>query len=99
LELNTYCGPRTIKTPLEAAASSLANISLGDEDILEGITVISKSERRRNVGEKVVTVFGIDLSEYMQEPSDETPFERFLGDENRLGEMASQPWVGRGCKL
>jgi hypothetical protein len=92
---------RTIKTPLEVpAASSHACAIPNDEDcILKGIEYVPKPPVGKAAGGKIVEVFGIDLSEYVQAPSYETPFERFLRDEDRLGEMASQPWVGKGHKL
>ena len=46
-----------------------------------------------------MTVFGIDLSEYLLATSNDSPLERFLKEENRLGEMSSSPWVARKNKL
>lgn len=73
----------------------------GDEDcILGGIEFVPKpTVGMVAAGWKGVMVFGIDLSEYVNAPSDETPFERFLNNEDRLGEMASLPCLDRGCKL
>lgn len=92
---------RSIKTPLEvpAASSHAYDISNDEDCILEGIEYVPKPPVGKVAGGKRVEVFGIDLSEYVQAPSYETPFERFLRDEDRLGEMASQPWAGKGHKL
>jgi hypothetical protein len=47
-----------------------------------------------------VVVSGIDLTPYLiYAPSQDTPFERFLKDEDRLGRLASSPWVARIHKL
>jgi hypothetical protein len=46
-----------------------------------------------------VTAFGIDLSEYLLPTSNDSPLERFLKEEDRLGEMSSSPWVARKNKL
>jgi hypothetical protein len=43
--------------------------------------------------------WGQDLIEYVQTRSNDSPFERFLKDEGRLGEMASSPWIARTHKF
>ncbi len=68
--------------------------------ILEGICAIAAdSTISKAAGEERVTVFDIDLSEYMQPPSDDSPLARFLKNEDRLGEMSSSPWEARTHKL
>jgi hypothetical protein len=46
-----------------------------------------------------VNVSGIDLTQYTQPPSEDTPFEEFLKDKNGLERLAASPWLCRIHKL
>jgi hypothetical protein len=103
LSINSAC--RTLSTPLTAQEASLQFPQAKPRQkhvpcILEGISAVGqRTDPRRPAGGKSVTVFGIDLSEYLLATSNDSPLERFLKEENRLGEMASSPWVARKNKL
>jgi hypothetical protein len=68
--------------------------------ILEGICAVAADTTiSKAAGGESVTVFDIDLSEYIQPPSNDSPLVRFLKNDDRLGEMSSSPWVARTHKL
>ena len=46
-----------------------------------------------------IDVSGQELTRYILAPSEDTPFERFLKEENKLHRLASSPWLSRVNKL
>lgn len=98
MKLKTDFSCRTSKAPFllqQAIASSEYTPC-----ILEGICAVTADTTiSKAAGGECVTVFDIDLSEYIQPPSNDSPLMRFLKNEDRLGEMSSSPWVARTHKL
>jgi hypothetical protein len=103
LSINSAC--RTLRTPFTTPGASPPLLQVKPRQkhvpcILEGISAVGqRTDPRRPTGGKSVTVFGIDLSEYLLATSNDPPLKRFLKEENRLGEMSSSPWVARKNKL
>ena len=93
---------RAIEDPLMVALNLMLGNSLPrSKDCTRGASCKPTTARvaANVVGVSTVMVSGMDLTQYMQPPSDDTPFDRFLKAENGLGRLATLPGSSRTHKL
>jgi hypothetical protein len=99
--LTTYIRPTT--APLHDAATSItsgnAAPSLTNSSNEVASAAVATSVVANADGVAAFIVSGVDLTRYMKPPSNDTPFERFLKEENVLERIVSSPWSYRIQKL
>lgn len=91
-------------TPVPASATSLSDPTActGTEACKLNASNLALAANSGTVVQdriSAVVVSGHDLTRYLDVPSVETPFERFLKEENGLQRMATSPWICRVNKL
>ena len=94
----------TDATPVLTSATSLSDPTVcnGTEAGKLNASNLALAANSRNIVRdriSAVAVSGHDLTQYLDVPSVDTPFERFLKAENRLQRMATSPWICRVNKL
>lgn len=95
------------KTPLKVTAAPTSASSLSgpaacaDADAckLTAGNLAANSGNAVNHEIRTIVVSGQDLTHYMNASCADTPFERFLKEENGLQRLASSPWLARVNKL